>query len=173
MGWTGLWGRGHRSLLTKAPTVTWLVLGAPETHTHKKKKKTSGQHFKRDLDRLLRAEDGAYWSLLIPFHSHQLIISTETTKNRVIVLFWTETVKFSVKSHVNYEASYLKPVMTPVAWVAGIWLTALDLHLSHREVKTEHDCKRLQQTSYWAWLRTIYRQSSQHLGRSEHIDKKR
>lgn len=35
------------------------------------------------------------------------------------------------------EESYLKPVMTPVAWVAGIWLTALDLHLSHKRVKTE------------------------------------
>lgn len=36
------------------------------------------------------------------------------------------------------EASYLKPVMTPVAWVAGIWLAALDLHLPHRGVKAEH-----------------------------------
>lgn len=40
---------------------------------------------------------------------------------------------------VTDEASYLKPVMTPVAWVAGIWLTALDLHLSHRGVKTERN----------------------------------
>lgn len=37
---------------------------------------------------------------------------------------------------VAYEACYLKPVMTPVAWVAGIWLAALDLHLSHRGMKT-------------------------------------
>lgn len=43
---------------------------------------------------------------------------------------------------VTDDASYLKPVMTPVAWVAGIWLTALDLHLSHRGVRTEHDRKR-------------------------------
>lgn len=39
------------------------------------------------------------------------------------------------------ETSYLKPVMTPVAWVAGIWLTALDLHLAHREVKTQQNGK--------------------------------
>lgn len=33
------------------------------------------------------------------------------------------------------EGCYLKPVMTPVGWVAGIWLTALDLHLSHTGAK--------------------------------------
>ncbi len=48
---------------------------------------------------------------------------------------------------VTDEASYLKPVMTPVAWVAGIWLTALDLHLSHRGVKTERNGNRFKQTS--------------------------
>lgn len=46
---------------------------------------------------------------------------------------------------VTGEASYLNPVMTPVAWVAGIWLTALDLHLPHRGVKTE--CNRNRQVT--------------------------
>lgn len=32
--------------------------------------------------------------------------------------------------------------MTPVAWVAGIWLTALDLHLAQREVKTQQNGKK-------------------------------
>ena len=40
---------------------------------------------------------------------------------------------------VTEEASYLNPVMSPVAWVAGIWLVALDLHLSHRGVKAERN----------------------------------
>ena len=37
---------------------------------------------------------------------------------------------------VTDETSYLQPVMTPVAGVAGvagIWLSALDLHLSHTQ----------------------------------------
>lgn len=38
---------------------------------------------------------------------------------------------------VKAEACYLKPVMTPADGVAGIWLGALDLHLSQRGVKTE------------------------------------
>lgn len=36
--------------------------------------------------------------------------------------------------------------MTPVAWVAGIWLTALDLHLAQREVKTQQNGKKRMKT---------------------------
>lgn len=39
------------------------------------------------------------------------------------------------------KRSYLKPVMTPVAWVAGKWLTALDIHLSNTAEKSEHKAK--------------------------------
>lgn len=48
----------------------------------------------------------------------------------------------SEKKVTKDETLYLKPVMTPVAWVAGIWLTALDLHLAQREVKTQQNGKK-------------------------------
>lgn len=44
---------------------------------------------------------------------------------------------------VTDEACYLKPVMTPVA---GIWLVALDLHLSDRGMKTEQNWNNLKST---------------------------
>lgn len=63
------------------------------------------------------------------------------------------------------EASYLKPVMSPVAWVAWIWLGALDLHLSHRGVKTERNWNNFT----FKQVTTILQKSD--LGTAEHLDK--
>lgn len=45
------------------------------------------------------------------------------------------------------QARYLKPVMTPVAGVAGIWLAALALHLSHRRDNSAQQHPKLMRNS--------------------------
>lgn len=44
------------------------------------------------------------------------------------------------------RARYLKPVVTPVAGVAGIWLAALALHLSHRRDSSAQQHPKLMET---------------------------